>query len=263
MSTPTVYVICNNNCKFESMTKEQILAAIVQAVNEGTIGDIDTGFIKTVQTINGQPLRFFVGEQSAYEALTDEEKKNLFAIITNDTTKDGLFESLETLKTTVRELVAGLGDGSFVVKSAETAKSAGSAITAGSASTASTANAANTANVANTANAIAATKNTRSLMAGENFTMDIQSGKAYFVNVFLPTYSAHTSMTIGAVESYEDNTIASSFGAVWNGAGNPFSLFLHGDNANGYTLRKMAADGTVSSFEAMAVIEWHEITLAE
>lgn len=111
--TPKVYVICDKNCKFEGMTKEQIYAAIVQAVNEGTIGDIDTGFITTIKTINGFPLRFFVGEQAAYDALTDEEKINLFAIITNDTTKEGLLEAIETLKTDAEEMREGVISGAI------------------------------------------------------------------------------------------------------------------------------------------------------
>lgn len=122
MATPKVYVICDANCKFEGMTKEQILAAIVQAVNEGTIGDIDTGFITTIKTINGLPLRFFVGEQSAYEALTEEEKNNLFAIITNDTTKAGIAEAIKTLQDDLKETTKGLIDGSLVVKNATNAK---------------------------------------------------------------------------------------------------------------------------------------------
>ena len=96
MATPNVYVICDNNCKYEGMTKEQILAAIAQAIETGTVGDCDTGFITTIKTINGQPLRFFVGEQSEYEALTDKE--NLFAIITNDTTKESIIAAVETLQ---------------------------------------------------------------------------------------------------------------------------------------------------------------------
>lgn len=102
MATPIVYVICDQNCKFEGMTKEQIYTAIMQAVNEGTIGDIDAGFITTIKTINGTPLKFFVGEQAEYDALTDEDKKDLFAIITNDTTKEGLLQALEDLKTAAK-----------------------------------------------------------------------------------------------------------------------------------------------------------------
>lgn len=97
-TTPKVYVICDQNCKFEGMTKEQILTAIRQAVNEGTIGNIDAGFVQTVKTINGVALKFFVGEQSAYDALSDDDKKDLFAIITNDTAKDEILEAIEALR---------------------------------------------------------------------------------------------------------------------------------------------------------------------
>lgn len=99
MATPTVYVICDQNCKFEGMTKEQILTAITQAVNEGTIGDIDTGFVTTIKTINGTALKFFVGDQATYDELTDAEKINLFAVITNDTTKEGILAAIAELQT--------------------------------------------------------------------------------------------------------------------------------------------------------------------
>lgn len=117
-TTPRVYVICDQNCKFEGMTKEQIYAAIVQAVNEGTIGDIDAGFITTVKTINGLPLKFFVGPQATYDALSDEEKENVFAIITNDTTRAGLLAAIESLQNSIK----GLEDGSFVAKKADEAR---------------------------------------------------------------------------------------------------------------------------------------------
>lgn len=97
-NTPTVYVFCNNNCKYEGLTKEQILTAITQAINEGTIGDIDTGFVTTIKTINGSPLKFFVGTQDEYEALTDEQREGLYAIITNDPTAENLANALVALE---------------------------------------------------------------------------------------------------------------------------------------------------------------------
>lgn len=105
MSTPTVYVICDQNCKFEGMTKEQILTAIAQAVASGEIKDVDTGFVTTIKTITGTPLKFFVGEQATYDALSEEEKRNLFAIITNDTTKEGILTALDNLRTDLDQVV--------------------------------------------------------------------------------------------------------------------------------------------------------------
>jgi hypothetical protein len=107
MSERNYWVFCDNNCKFPAMTKEQTLTAITQAVNEGTIGDIDTGFVTTIKTINGQPLKFFVGMQSAYEALTDAEKENLFAIITNDTFKESILSAVESLTAHMGDILNG------------------------------------------------------------------------------------------------------------------------------------------------------------
>lgn len=108
--TPKVYVICDANCRWEGMTKEQILTAIMQAVQSGSIGDVDTGFITTVKTINGKGLKFFVGEQHEYEALTAEQKDGLFAIITNDTTKEGILAALEAHTTKLEAHSATLAE---------------------------------------------------------------------------------------------------------------------------------------------------------
>jgi hypothetical protein len=122
MATPKVYVICDQNCKFEGMTKEQIHAAIMQAVTTGRIADVDAGFVTKVKTINGKYIKFFIGEQAAYDALSDAEKRDdLFAIITNDQNKAGLFEIIKTLEEWKKEV----SDGEAYVqnaKSADTAK---------------------------------------------------------------------------------------------------------------------------------------------
>lgn len=131
------YVLCDANCKFEGMTKEQILTAIAQAVENGTVGDIDTGFVTTVKTITGAPLKFFAGTQYEYEQLTDEQRQNLFAIITNDVTKEGISEMLSEHSETLSELSEktaaqenwrdSVMDGSTAVKNAEVATTAATA----------------------------------------------------------------------------------------------------------------------------------------
>ena len=126
MNTPAVYVICDNNCKYEGMTKEQILSAITQAVEGGKITNLDKGFITTLLTVNNVSIKFFYGEQAAYDALTEEQKENLYAIITNDTFKADVNEALEQLNTDVEELRddfealnTNLANGSMVVGAAK------------------------------------------------------------------------------------------------------------------------------------------------
>ena len=95
MSERKVYALCDTNCRYETLTKEEILTAITQAVQGGGFTDLDTGFITTIKTINGTGLKFFVGEQHEYDALTAEQKEGLFAIITNDATKENITKLLE------------------------------------------------------------------------------------------------------------------------------------------------------------------------
>lgn len=69
-------------------------------------------FATWVNTIDGSKLRFFVGTKAQYEALTDTG--NLFAIITDDTTKDELFDAIETnanaIKTNANAIKANADD---------------------------------------------------------------------------------------------------------------------------------------------------------
>ena len=61
------YCICESNCKFETMTKEQILAAIAQAVETGSVGDVDTGFA------SGLSPRGHLERQAEFHASTQDE----------------------------------------------------------------------------------------------------------------------------------------------------------------------------------------------
>lgn len=69
------------------------------------------GIVIGVKTINDTILKFFVGTQEEYDALTTDQKENLFALITDDKTKDGILTEIENLNN-------GLTSGSIVVKKA-------------------------------------------------------------------------------------------------------------------------------------------------
>ncbi len=122
MPTPKVYVYCDQNCKYEGMTKEQILTAIVQAIEEGTVGDIDTGFVKTVKTINNVSIKFFYGTQAAYDALTEEEKNHLFPIITNDASENWKEEAAAAIEELLAFKDGFKGNREGAIKIGETAK---------------------------------------------------------------------------------------------------------------------------------------------
>lgn len=107
MSTPKVYVVCDQNCRWESMTKEQILAAITQAVENHQITDVDTGFVTTIKTVNGIGLKFFVGTQAAWAEYPSDQKDGVFAIFSNDTTGDAIKADIEELQTALENILNG------------------------------------------------------------------------------------------------------------------------------------------------------------
>lgn len=75
------YCLCEDNCKFETMTKEQILAAISQALETGKVQNVDGGFITKVKEKNiGGFLSFWCGTQAQYNAISVKDKNCLYII---------------------------------------------------------------------------------------------------------------------------------------------------------------------------------------
>lgn len=112
------YCMCDSNCKYETMTKEQILAAIAQAVETGSVGDCDTGFItKVKETNSGGYVTFWVGTQAQYNALAENELNCLY-IITDDTTKADILKAYEN---TVQVAAGAAATAGNAMKTAEDA----------------------------------------------------------------------------------------------------------------------------------------------
>ena len=82
----TYYVFRADNCRFEGMTKEQILTAITQAVETGTIQNVDTGFVTKIKEQNsGSAVTLWVGTQAQYNALGTKEPNCLYIVTDDDT----------------------------------------------------------------------------------------------------------------------------------------------------------------------------------
>lgn len=85
MSERKFYCLCDSNCKYETMTKEQILAAIAQAAAGGLTFDPDAGIVSKVKEGNaGGYITFWVGTQAQYNALANKDA-NCFYLITDST----------------------------------------------------------------------------------------------------------------------------------------------------------------------------------
>lgn len=103
------YVLCDANCKYPAMTKEQILTAIEQAISKGEIKDVDAGFVTTLKETNGNcGLKFWVGKQAEYNAQKDTIPPNTLAIITDDTTAEDINAAIKELKADIQTFQAEL-----------------------------------------------------------------------------------------------------------------------------------------------------------
>lgn len=105
-----VFVRGESDSNFEAMTKQQVLTAIVEAVESGTIGDIDTGFVTTIKELNkGQGLKFWVGTSAEYNAL-EEKENNVLYIKTDDTSPADISAAIEALQSDVDALKQSAAD---------------------------------------------------------------------------------------------------------------------------------------------------------
>lgn len=94
------YVICEYNCKFESMTKEQIIAAIEEATGNVPT-HIDDAFITKLKEINKNgAVKFWVGTRAEYNALQTKRTDTLY-MITDDDIIASLTARIEALEAAI------------------------------------------------------------------------------------------------------------------------------------------------------------------
>lgn len=92
------YVIGAGNNLYEGMTKEQILAAITQAIETHTISDVDTGFVTTIKEKNkNNPLSVWVGTEAEYNAIQNKQPNCLY-IKTDDSTLEAIAEQIAEIE---------------------------------------------------------------------------------------------------------------------------------------------------------------------
>lgn len=107
-----VFALDEGANKHQTMTKEQILAAIVQAVNDGTIGNIDTGFITKIQEINNKTnLKVWIGTNAEFTALPTKDTDTLY-LFTDDPTIDDMEDAVTAVEESQKKLNKGLVEGS-------------------------------------------------------------------------------------------------------------------------------------------------------
>jgi hypothetical protein len=90
MSEKKYYCLCASNCRYETMTAEQILAAIAQAAETGMVYDPNAAIVSKVRESNaGGSVTFWVGTMAQYNAIETKDASCMY-IITDDTYKEDI-----------------------------------------------------------------------------------------------------------------------------------------------------------------------------
>lgn len=101
------YVICQDGCEFPAMTKEQILAAIQQAVESHEIADVDSGFVTTIKEQNKNTgIKFWFGTTAQFNALSTKQGNTMY-ILTDDDTQESIETAIEELQSAVNGFANG------------------------------------------------------------------------------------------------------------------------------------------------------------
>lgn len=96
MSEKKYYCYCESNCRYETMTKEQILAAIAQAAAGGLVFDAEAAIVSKIKNMNtGGALTLWVGTQAQYNALTSVDP-NCVYIKTDDAWQQNIETALRS-----------------------------------------------------------------------------------------------------------------------------------------------------------------------
>lgn len=93
------YCICDDDCRYETMTKEQILTAIEEALEQGHVSDPDGAVFSKIKEIRAnEAVQIWVGTEAEYNAISPVPTSGLslvrvgadgvLYICTNDTTLD-------------------------------------------------------------------------------------------------------------------------------------------------------------------------------
>lgn len=100
MPTTNYYVFDSLKNAYESMTKEQIIAAIAEATGN-TPSNIDDAFITQIQEQNaGRSLKFWKGTSAQYAAISPKDADTLYIVSDDDL--------IETLQESVTEMTESL-----------------------------------------------------------------------------------------------------------------------------------------------------------
>lgn len=91
------FVLDDKKCLVEGLSREQILAAIVQAVETHEIADVDTGFVTTIKEQNaGLGLKFWVGTVAEYNAIPEVDPDCVY-ICTDSTDLQDFGDALDAV----------------------------------------------------------------------------------------------------------------------------------------------------------------------
>ena len=104
---PTKYVICDTNCKYPALDKEETLSAIQQAIeNGGVVVDPTEPFITKIKDQNtGAAVKLWIGTEAQFNALETKEENTVYIYSTDFETN--VNQLLEQLRADLDEILFG------------------------------------------------------------------------------------------------------------------------------------------------------------
>lgn len=121
---PTKYVICDTNCKYPALDKEETLSAIQQAIeNGGVVVDPTEPFITKIKDQNtGAAVKLWIGTEAQFNAIETKEENTVYIYPTDfETNVSDLLGQLRADLTAAEKNIADILDGNKKVRHATNA----------------------------------------------------------------------------------------------------------------------------------------------
>ena len=199
-----------------------------KGVSDGTVTVPKASVSGAIATIKGTTIKIYYGTKSGYNSLTESEKKNLYPIITDDTTITDINAAITSLNSNLSKFKSDLSSGAVTVAKAESATNATNATNASYATRAVSANKATTADSANLASS--ATYAGKANADHNGAVIDstyLHLGVKNAANMKLLRGSATTPLNV------DDLLVSGSFALMWDDVKNGYVTGLPSYNITG------------------------------
>lgn len=109
MANRNFYVLCDDNCRFPSMTKDEIFTAIQSAVEQHGTRTLTIDVLTGLKEVNkNEVISLWIGTQAEFNAIQSPSENTMYLISDHNAIKAQTMAALQEMFTRIEELTANI-----------------------------------------------------------------------------------------------------------------------------------------------------------